>query len=179
MKVRKGYTMTELMVGLVIIAIVLGISIPALYILATRLPTEATITTASERVLFLLADGRLLSISAEQPVKFRFSKISNGFLFQVFVDKELDGVPDDPNSVKEARLTTTEDRSYGEMKILFNGLELSNLEDFYIYDGVFIKYAQQNSSTEYSNYRIDFVLRNLRRSIVIRDSMPKIEETGR
>ncbi len=179
MKTRRGYTLTELMVGLVIIAVVLGISIPAMYVLATRLPTEASLATALEKVMYLLADGRQLSISTEQPVKFRFAKLNNGFLFQVFVDKELDGIPDDPDNVKQVNLTTAEDRNCEGMKVLFNGFELNTVEDFYIYEGIFIKYAPRGSSLDYSNLRIDFVLRNMRRSIVIQDSMPSIAEVGR
>lgn len=177
---KPGRTLVEVLISLLVMAIVLTISFPLVYRAASKLPVEASLTSATERVFFLFQDVRRMSVVLETPIRIRYLRQNTGFLFEAFPDANLDRLPDPgtrASDIRRVEIRKSEDRNFENLRILFGGVEPVSVDDMVAYDGAFLRvHGVGNASTEYSNYTIDFQINNLRKSIRLRNSLPKLVE---
>lgn len=168
---RQGYTLTEVLVSIILISFMLAIATPVFYRMATILPKEAALTGLSQRLFYLLSDARKTSVLSNDIICVKYSNK----VFQTFVDNNLDGVPDDNKIISTFNFSSAD---YNEVKFYFNNGEITTGSiNIYVVDGIFIRKVTDNQiDTTYSNSQFKFSLGE--KSVVVRldRSLPIIEE---
>lgn len=168
---KQGYTLTEVLVSIILISFMLAIATPAFYRMATTLPKEATLTELSQKLFYLLSDARKTSVLSNDIVCIKYSNK----VFQTFVDNNLDEIPDDNKIISTFNFSSA---NYNAVKFYFNNVEITNSNvTMYVVDGIFVRKVSNNQiDTSYSNSQFKFTMGE--KSIVIKldRSFPIIQE---
>lgn len=173
---RSGYTLTEMIIAMLIIALILGIATPIVYNLAKNLPAEAKLTSVSQKLFFLLSDARREGFNGNSIVCIKYEDRE----FLAFIDNDFDGQTDKKdNNGKEEYIARFDfrDSDYSGMIFKFNGSEVTRITDLYTIDGIFVKHLSgSNFDVSYSNCTFEFSLQGKSVFVKIEDSYPKIIE---
>ncbi|HOJ94388.1 MAG TPA: prepilin-type N-terminal cleavage/methylation domain-containing protein, partial [Fervidobacterium nodosum] len=142
---KLGYTLSELLISMMIISILALISVPIYYRMAKILPEEAKLTTAAQKLFFLLSDSRKNGFVQNNVVCIKYENRT----FSSFIDNDFDGNPDENKIISFFSLNTEDTK---DIKVKFNNQEISSIKDFYTVDGIFVKSTGSgNFDLSYSN----------------------------
>ncbi|MCX7653811.1 MAG: prepilin-type N-terminal cleavage/methylation domain-containing protein [Fervidobacterium sp.] len=166
---RKGYTLTEVIISVILISLIFAISVPVYYRMSTILPSEAQLVSVAQKLLFLLSDARKLGFLGNDVICIKYSNR----IFETFVDNDLNAQPDNNKPISKIDLTV---RDYENITLTFNGQQVTQISDLYTVDGVFAKKVGNTLDLTYSNATFQFLLQGQSIRVVIEDSLPKIIE---
>lgn len=168
--VKNGYTLVEMLTVLLIISFILGISAVIYNGYAKHLENDAKLTNLSENLFFLLVDARRRGFFGDNIICVKYENRT----FSYFIDNNVDRTPDDGiifNSV-----TIPDD-----IKITINDKDLSNLNDLYTFEGLFVQYKRDENgipyfSNKYRNLKIELSIDKNKKIVQLDNSYPEIQE---
>ncbi len=168
--VKRGYTLMEVLISIILISVIFAISMPLYYRMARVLPSEAKLASISEKLFFLLSDARKRGFLGSDVVCIKYSNRT----FEAFIDNDLNGVSDDGQVLSKFDLTGTD---YEKVVFTFNNQQVDQITDLYTTDGIFAKKTSGNIlDLVYSNATFQFTLDGKVITIKLEDSLPKIIE---
>lgn len=168
--VRRGYTLTEVLISIILISTIFAISIPLYYRMARVLPSEAKLTSISQKLFFLLSDARKRGFLGSDVVCIKYSNRT----FEAFIDNDLNGVSDDGQILSKFDFTG---KDYENVVFTFNNQQVNQITDLYTTDGIFAKKLSGNVlDLVYSNATFQFTLEGKTITIRLENSLPKIIE---
>lgn len=163
--VKNGFTLTELLITILIISIILSISYVNFGTIYKNYSLEGKLNGVTQNLLFLFIDARINSIITDSVICIKYE---NG-TFNSFKDMDLDGNPDTNSNFLSS--FSLDDK----MKIFFNNIETNSFL-IYTFDGVFFKNNSGKLDPEFSNSKIKIMLDSKFKILKIENSLPKIVE---
>jgi len=168
---RIGYTLVEILIAILLIAIIMGISTPVISKMAQNLPVEAKLTSLSQKLFFLLSDARREGFIGNSVVCIKYENKT----FYAFIDNDFNGIPDDGKYISSFEF---KNKDYEGVVFKFNSMEVSKIQDLYTIDGLFVKYLSDSKLFDitYSNCTFEFSYGDKSVQVLIQDSYPKLIE---
>jgi len=168
--VKRGYTLTEVLISIILISFLFAISTPLYYRMAYTLPSEAKLTSVSQKLFFLLSDARKRGFLGSDVVCIKYSNRT----FETFIDNDLNGVSDNGQILSNIDLS---DKDYKDIVLVFNDQQVDQITDLYTVDGIFAKKTSGNIlDLTYSNATFQFALDGKTITVRLENSLPKITE---
>ncbi len=170
-KMKKGYSLLELLVVLSIIALILVITTVSLGQAYRKLSREAQLTAVVEKVFYAICEARRRGAVDDYIVMIKYEDRT----FQVFKDNDLDGQPDgDTFPILSVGIPSN-------IAVKLNETDVERVGDWYSMDAAFFTLRTKEEGqqtlrflTIHSNLDISFSIDKVSRTIRIRNSLPTI-----